>query len=80
MNRDKIVAEFAKYTSAYNPNDVKVKLKIDHTYRVATLCDTIAKSLQLSKKDRDFAWLSGMLHDIGRFEQLRRYGTFQDKV
>lgn len=80
MDRNRVRDEFAKYTSAYNPDDVKVKLKIDHTYRVAELCDAIAKSLDLSEQDCNFAWLSGMLHDIGRFEQLRRYNTFRDKV
>ncbi|MFR4260247.1 HD domain-containing protein [Gemmiger formicilis] len=27
---------------------------------------------------RIWLWLSGMLHDVGRFEQLRRYNTFID--
>ena len=26
----------------------------------------------------DFAWLLGLLHDIGRFEQVKRYNTFND--
>ena len=26
----------------------------------------------------DTAWLIGLLHDIGRFEQLKRFGTFID--
>lgn len=30
------------------------------------------------KEDIDLAWLIGILHDIGRFEQLRRYQTFFD--
>ena len=34
--------------------------------RVADLCERIAKSLDLSQEDIDLAWLSGMLHDIGR--------------
>ncbi len=80
MNRTKIEEIFKKYTDAYDPADTKVRLKIEHTYRVAELCDQIARSLELSEEDIDFAWLSGMLHDIGRFEQLRRYHTFQDKV
>ncbi len=80
MNRDKVKTEFARYTDGYNPSDVKVKLKIDHTYRVAELCDQIAKSLHLSETDCDIGWLSGMLHDIGRFEQLRRYNTFRDSL
>ena len=24
------------------------------------------------------AWLTGMLHDVGRFEQIKRYNTFND--
>lgn len=69
---------FAEYTSHYNAADPKVKLKIDHTYRVAALCERIANSLSLPPQDVDLAWLSGLLHDVGRFEQLRRYGTFID--
>ena len=58
------------YTTA---SDEKIKLKIDHTYRVAGLCQRIAESLGLSEPDVDIAWLLGMLHDIGRFEQIRRF-------
>jgi len=60
--------------------DVKIKLKYEHTYRVAALCDRIAKSLHLNQEDIDMAWCLGMFHDIGRFDQVRRYGTFQDAV
>lgn len=31
-----------------------------------------------SESAADLAWLIGMLHDIGRFEQLRRFDTFND--
>ncbi len=37
---------FADYAAHYNAADAKVKLKIDHTYRVA-LCARIAQSLAL---------------------------------
>jgi hypothetical protein len=30
------------------------------------------------ENDVDIAWLMGLLHDVGRFEQLKRYGTFID--
>ncbi len=80
LDRQRILSAFEKYTSNYDTTDTKVQLKIDHTYRVAKLCEVIARSLKLSEEETDFAWLSGMLHDIGRFEQLRRFGTFQDKV
>ena len=42
------------------------------------MCDDIAKSLSLSPSEIDLAWLIGMLHDIGRFEQINRYGTLED--
>ena len=76
--RNFVEKEFKNYTDAYNANDPKIKLKVDHTYRVASLCDEIARSLGLSSRDVEIAWTSGMLHDIGRFEQVRRYGTFAD--
>ena len=78
INREKALSAFGEYTAHYNAQDEKVKLKIDHTYRVATLCEEIAKSISLSSEDVDMAWFSGLLHDVGRFEQLRRYGTFND--
>lgn len=73
-----IEERFREYTDAYDASDVKIKLKIDHTYRVAALCERIACSLDLAKEDVLLAWICGMLHDIGRFEQVKRYGTFID--
>jgi HAD superfamily hydrolase (TIGR01509 family) len=78
IDRQRVVDTFARYTAAYDTDDTKIKLKIDHTYRVADLCQCIAEEQGLSDTDTDIAWLSGMLHDIGRFEQIRRYGTFSD--
>lgn len=78
INRKNVINAFAEYVRNYDPSDEKIKLKIDHTYRVAGLCQRIAESLGLSKSDVDIAWLLGMLHDIGRFEQIRRFGTFND--
>lgn len=78
INRKNVINAFAEYVRSYDPSDEKIKLKIDHTYRVAGLCQSIAKSLGLSEADVDIAWLLGMLHDIGRFEQIRHFGTFSD--
>lgn len=78
IDRARAQKAFADYAAHYNAADAKVKLKIDHTYRVAALCARIAQSLALPPEDVDLAWLSGILHDVGRFEQLRRYNTFID--
>ncbi len=78
INREHIKKTFQEYTDRYDSANPKIKFKIDHTYRVANLCEQIAQSLELSAAEVDLAWLSGMLHDVGRFEQLRRYNTFSD--
>lgn len=80
IDRTKAKETFAAYVDNYNSEDPKIKLKILHTYRVAELCDTIGASEGLSGEALDAAWMCGLLHDIGRFEQIRRYGTFQDAV
>lgn len=78
IDRKKIMDEFAGYTRGYDTSDEKIKLKVEHTYRVAGLCDRIARSLGLAEDDTSLAWAIGMLHDIGRFDQVRQYGTFSD--
>ncbi len=78
IDRKRVREIFRSYTDAYDSTDEKIKLKIGHTYRVADLCERIAASEGMSDEDIDLAWLLGMLHDVGRFEQLRRYNTFID--
>lgn len=78
MNRNTIREQFDNYISDYNVEDPKIALKKFHTYKVAELCEKIAIDLKLTSKDIDVAWAIGMLHDIGRFEQVRRYNTFDD--
>ncbi len=78
IDRERAKAAFAEYVSHYNASDEKIKLKINHTYRVAGLCEKIAASLGFGEKETALAWLAGLLHDVGRFEQLRNYGTFSD--
>lgn len=78
IDRQKVLKVFGAYVDCYDSRDEKVRLKIEHTYRVSELCEDIARSLRLGEEDCSLAWLIGMLHDIGRFEQLRRYGTFAD--
>lgn len=80
LDRTRAQAAFAAYVRPYDAEDPKIKLKIGHTWRVAALCERIAASLGLPAADLDLAWLCGLLHDVGRFEQVRRFGTFNDAV
>lgn len=80
IDREHVDEVFQRYADEYDQSDIKIKLKVDHTYRVAAMCDAISDSLEMTGLDKDLAWFCGMMHDIGRFEQLRRYHTFQDKI
>lgn len=79
MNRHTLQNEFKAYTDSYDSRDPKIALKIEHTYRVADIAEEIARSIpEMDENEVDLCWLLGLLHDIGRFEQLKRYGTFLD--
>lgn len=52
--------------------------RFTHSYRTATICEEIAKRLFLKQEYIDVAWLLGLLHDIARFEQAKRFNSFLD--
>ena len=74
------VEEFLKYVDKYDNNDKEILLKRRHTLRVMELSEEIAKSLDLSEEDVELAKLCGLLHDIGRFTQIRDFNTYNDLV
>lgn len=90
VNRELIKEQFNNYVKDYDATNPKIALKIAHTFRVASISERIMKTLfdaqnedskaekLLSSEDIDTAWVIGMLHDIARFEQVRRYNTFED--
>ena len=77
MIRAKAVNAFDTYVSNYDSDNPMIFLKAAHSYRVAEIAERIARSLG-QEELVDFAWLLGLLHDIGRFEQAKRYNTFAD--
>lgn len=79
MKIDKSIAEFKKYTNNYDSSEDMIKLKISHTFRVVDLCMVIAKNLNLNEEEIYISRLIGLLHDIGRFEQWKKYKTFVDR-
>ncbi len=78
VNKQKVKEIFREYVSDFDARDGMIQLKIVHTNRVAQLCEQIAESLDMSREECEIAWLLGMLHDLGRFVQIREYGTFND--
>ena len=69
---------FAEYVRKYNPENGRIALKIKHIYRVADICREIAIKAGFDEEEQNLAELIGLLHDIGRFEQVRLYDTFVD--
>lgn len=68
---------FESYLDDYDRTDDKVRLKIVHTYGVVGQAADIARRMHLSAEDTDLAKLIALLHDLGRFEQLRRFNSFE---
>lgn len=71
---------FEQFVDNYDRDNDKISLKYFHILRVADFCEKIAESLNLSKEDIAIAKLTGLLHDIGRFEQVKIYDTYNDLV
>jgi hypothetical protein len=71
----KYVAGF--YTGIYE-TDRNIRLKEDHTVRVCENISCLCHSLNLSESDCHLAEAISFFHDVGRFEQYRRYHTFND--
>lgn len=69
---------YKKYISNYNPQEPRIALKITHIYRTAEKAKWLAQKLELNEEDVLLAELIGLLHDIGRFEQVKRHNTFVD--
>ena len=70
---------FAEYVKAYDAKNDKIKMKIEHIERVSQVAKKLATKLELDEEDIKLAELIGLLHDIGRFEQIKRFNTFNDR-
>ena len=74
-----MVEEFEKYVNNYDLTKEKIILKKNHSIRVMNLCVKYAKKLGFNDEDISLAKVIGLLHDIGRFEQLKQYDSFEDE-
>lgn len=73
-----MIKVFREYVKNYDMNNPKIKLKYDHSFRVMKLSQDYARKLCFSEEDIELAKTIGLLHDIGRFEQLKVYDTYND--
>ena len=70
---------FKEYLKDYDLNNGSIQLKIRHTYEVVKKSEYIAKGLNLDKENIELAKVIALLHDIGRFEQIKEFSDFNDK-
>lgn len=75
---EKAQKSFKEYLKKYDAEDGSIKLKIVHTYEVVNKSEYIAKGLGLDKENIELAKIIALLHDIGRFEQIRQTNDFSD--
>ncbi len=73
---------FSLYVGTFKYGSEKLRhstiLKEEHSLRVRDEIEDIGRSLQLDRNELQLAGITALLHDIGRFEQFARYGTFED--
>lgn len=69
---------FRKYISNYDLSTPAIRFKVAHSYKVVGTAETIARSLELGVEEIELAKIIALLHDVGRFEQYRVYGTYRD--
>lgn len=55
-----------------------MQLKLEHTQRVVENARLIADAEGFAADEREAALAAALLHDTGRYEQLKRYNTFKD--
>ena len=68
---------FKEFLEQYEDREhLSFKLKLVHTYYVAENARKIAEKLNLSREDIELAELIGLLHDIGRFEEVTALKQF----
>ena len=78
INLRKAQESFKEYLKDYDIEDGNIKLKIKHTYEVVNKSEYISKGLGLNQENIELAKLIALLHDIGRFEQVKQTNDFLD--
>lgn len=77
-----LVSWFDNYISTFTglTEDQKnnFQIKRDHSVRVAERCVYLGQKLGMDEHDLQNAYFIGLFHDLGRFQQLKEYNTFDD--
>ena len=77
MDFTKAAHVFQEYLKDYDQNNDKVRLKIVHTYGVVRQAEEVCRRRNLDEETVSLAKIIALLHDIGRFEQLKQFDSFE---
>jgi len=79
---DELRARYDAYVDTYRGADGRLsemmQLKRTHTAMVVRYAELIAEGEGFDAVTREAAVAAALLHDTGRYEQLKRYNTFKD--
>lgn len=82
MDLSKLTGLYDAYVDTFRDRDGRLppmmQLKRMHTGFVVRNAEAIADGEGFSSEERTAALAAALLHDTGRYEQLRRYDTFRD--
>lgn len=77
-------AWFANFVRAYRSDEPMIQrnmdLKKSHTLRVCREITSLGRRLALDDDELRLAEIIALLHDVGRFEQMARHRTFNDRA
>lgn len=78
---ERLAREYSRYVDGFRVGGVlppMMQLKLDHTRRVVDNARGIADGEGFDRATARVCEMAALLHDAGRYEQFRRYGTFRD--
>ncbi|MDD2564542.1 MAG: HD domain-containing protein [Salinivirgaceae bacterium] len=81
---EEIESDFMNYIDCYIDDEEDpeyrrlMELKKDHSMQVSAKAESIAQAENFESRMILLCKVAGMLHDIGRFEQIQIYGTLDD--
>lgn len=79
MDYQKIEIEFNQFLEQFDKANPKIAVKISHSKHVADLSNKLAKYLNLGDEQRELVKVIGLLHDVGRFLQIKMAGDYDDE-
>ena len=78
MDISTLNSNYYELCQKFNLSDPNILRKFTHGLDTASCCFSLASSKFFDKNDREFIYAVGLLHDIGRMIQWKRFASFSD--